>query len=294
MTDQNPMPAGWYPDPAQPGAQRQWDGRQWVGPSAPTSSFQPSPGAVPSPATGDFEPVGFSRAPGWYPDPARAGHQREWDGQSWVGPAVPVAGQKKAGPRKWLVPVAACLAIGVFAVIAAALAGPGEEDEADAVRTERSTTTEEPTTTGRPATTERPTTTPPETTTSPEPTTTQAPATTAPPTTAAPTTTTAPPPPPAGPTVSQEQARRSAESYLEFSAFSRTGLIDQLKYEGFSDQDATFGVDAVNPDWNEQAAKSAASYLEFSSFSRQGLIDQLLYEGFTPEQAEYGVSTTGL
>ena len=77
-------------------------------------------------------------------------------------------------------------------------------------------------------------------------------------------------------------------------AFSRSGLITQLEFEGFSTQDATYGTDSLNTDWNEQAAKKAASYLETMSFSRSGLITQLEFEGFTPAQAEYGVSTTGL
>lgn len=124
-----------------------------------------------------------------------------------------------------------------------------------------------------------------------------APTTTAPPTTAAPSTTAAPPTtqdPRANETVSQRNARQKAADYLEFMAFSRSGLIKQLEYEGFSNSDATYGVDALNVDWYEQAAKKAADYLEFMSFSRSGLIDQLLYEGFTQAEAEYGVSTTGL
>src|SRR5690606_26353632 len=36
-----------------------------------------------------------------------------------------------------------------------------------------------------------------------------------------------------GLTRSQENAIRKAESYLDFMAFSRTGLIEQLEYEGF-------------------------------------------------------------
>ena len=95
-------------------------------------------------------------------------------------------------------------------------------------------------------------------------------------------------------TTSQENAIESAESYLRFSAFSRTGLIDQLEFEGFSNSDATFAVDTINPDWFEQAAKSAESYLDFSSFSRQGLIDQLEFEGFTTEEATYGADSAGL
>lgn len=123
--------------------------------------------------------------------------------------------------------------------------------------------------------------------------------TTPPPTTAAPAPpeAAAPPPPPdpfAGESVSQQNARDKAADYLSFSAFSRTGLIGQLEFEGFSTEDATYGVDAQGADWNAQAALKAADYLEFSSFSRQGLIDQLIFEGFSPAEAEYGVSTTGL
>ncbi|MDT0169785.1 Ltp family lipoprotein [Pseudarthrobacter sp. BRE9] len=95
-------------------------------------------------------------------------------------------------------------------------------------------------------------------------------------------------------TVSQQNALRKAESYLNFSAFSRTELIGQLEYNKFSTDDATWAVDRVNANWNEQAAKKAASYLKFTSFSRGDLVDQLMFNGFTPEQAEYGVSTTGL
>ena len=95
-------------------------------------------------------------------------------------------------------------------------------------------------------------------------------------------------------TVSQENARESAESYWRYSAFSRSGLMGPLEFEDYSTADATYAVDVLDVDWNEQAAKSAASYLESSSFSRQGLIDQLLFEGFSQSEAEYGVGTTGL
>ncbi len=94
--------------------------------------------------------------------------------------------------------------------------------------------------------------------------------------------------------MSQQNALGSAEDYLSFTAFSRTGLIKQLKFEEYSTKDATWAVDRVTVDWKEQAAKSAENYLEFTSFSRKGLIDQLIFEGFTRKQAEYGVSQTGL
>ncbi|MCL2437786.1 MAG: Ltp family lipoprotein [Coriobacteriia bacterium] len=95
-------------------------------------------------------------------------------------------------------------------------------------------------------------------------------------------------------TMSQQQAVRSAENYLNFMNFSRSGLIRQLEFEDFSTEDATFAVDSLSVDWNEQAAGSAENYLDFMSFSRDGLIRQLEHEGFTTEQAIYGVSSAGL
>ncbi|WP_430297756.1 Ltp family lipoprotein [Sinomonas sp. B1-1] len=95
-------------------------------------------------------------------------------------------------------------------------------------------------------------------------------------------------------TISQQNALRKAKSYLDYSAFSRTGLIGQLEFEKYSTADATWAVDHVTVDWNEQAAKKAKDYLKFTSFSHSGLVDQLIFEGFTPEQAEYGATKTGL
>lgn len=95
-------------------------------------------------------------------------------------------------------------------------------------------------------------------------------------------------------TTAQENAIRSAESYLSLSAFSRSGLIEQLKFEGYSEDDATLAVDSLDVNWKEQAAKSAERYLEVSSFSRSGLIEQLEFEGYTRAQAEHGADAVGL
>jgi hypothetical protein len=78
------------------------------------------------------------------------------------------------------------------------------------------------------------------------------------------------------------------------SGYSRQGLIEQLEYEGFSTEDATYAVDHITVDWYEQAARTAKDYLDMSGYSRQGLIEQLEYEGYTPAQAEYGVAAVGL
>lgn len=95
-------------------------------------------------------------------------------------------------------------------------------------------------------------------------------------------------------TAGQRNAVRTAKSYLDYTAFSRKGLIQQLEYEGFSTAEATFAVDSIAVDWNAQAAKAAKSYLDYSGFSRGGLIGQLEYEGYTPAQAAYGATAAGL
>jgi hypothetical protein len=95
-------------------------------------------------------------------------------------------------------------------------------------------------------------------------------------------------------TVSQSNAVKKAKSYLSYSAFSRSGLIAQLEFEGFSTSDATYGTDAQNANWNDQAAKKGKSYLEMSGYSRSGLIDQLEFEGFTTKEATFGASANGL
>ena len=89
-------------------------------------------------------------------------------------------------------------------------------------------------------------------------------------------------------TVSQKNATSKAASYLKYSAFSRSGLIEQLEYEGFTNADSIFGTDAQKADWNTQATKKAASYLKTSAFSRSGLITQLEFEGFTNLEAVFG------
>ena len=45
-------------------------------------------------------------------------------------------------------------------------------------------------------------------------------------------------------TVSQKNASRSAKTYLDLAGFSRSGLIKQLMFEGYSKQEAEFGASA--------------------------------------------------
>ena len=94
-------------------------------------------------------------------------------------------------------------------------------------------------------------------------------------------------------TMGQSNALESARLYLETMPFSYAGLIEQLEYEGYSTEDATYATDNCGADWNEQAVKSAKSYLDLMPFSKEELISQLEYDGFTHEQAVYGVEQNG-
>lgn len=94
-------------------------------------------------------------------------------------------------------------------------------------------------------------------------------------------------------TKGQENALKAAQQYLSIMSFSHDGLVEQLEYEGYSNEDAVFAVDNCGADWNEQAAKSAEQYLSIMSFSRSGLIEQLEYDGYTNSQAVYGAEANG-
>ena len=80
-------------------------------------------------------------------------------------------------------------------------------------------------------------------------------------------------------TKGEENALKSAKQYLNISAFSYNGLIKQLKFVKYTNEEAVYGADNCEADWFEQAVKSAKSYLDFSAFSRDGLIQQLEFEG---------------
>ena len=95
------------------------------------------------------------------------------------------------------------------------------------------------------------------------------------------------------PTTGEKNALTKAKSYLRIMAFSRSRLIEQLEYEGFSNSESVYAVDNCGADWYEQAVLKAASYLKIMAFSKQGLIEQLEYEGFTHSQAVYGVEQNG-
>lgn len=97
----------------------------------------------------------------------------------------------------------------------------------------------------------------------------------------------------------QQNALEQAQSYLDYSSFSRQGLIDQMSSEygsGYPVEVATWAVDYLNPDWTAEAIEQAKSYLEYSSFSRDGLYEQMTSEygsQFTAEQANAALAAIG-
>ena len=94
-------------------------------------------------------------------------------------------------------------------------------------------------------------------------------------------------------TTGEKNALRKAYDYLNYTAFSYEGLIEQLEFEGYSHSEAKYAADNCGADWKEQAAQKALDYLDYSAFSYSGLIEQLEYEGFTTSEATYGVDNCG-
>lgn len=101
-------------------------------------------------------------------------------------------------------------------------------------------------------------------------------------------------------TVAQEQAIEAAQSYIDMSAFSKKGLIEQLSSsagDGYSKADVKYAVEHITVDWNAEAREAAKNYLEMSHFSRADLLQQLTSsygDGYTRSQALQAVKSVGL
>ncbi len=94
--------------------------------------------------------------------------------------------------------------------------------------------------------------------------------------------------------IGEQNALESAQSYLSSQSFSKQGLIEQLEFEGYTHEEAVFGVEHCDANWNEQAASTAQSYLDsVGGFSRQSLAEQLEFEGFSDSEIEYALKQVG-
>ena len=90
-----------------------------------------------------------------------------------------------------------------------------------------------------------------------------------------------------------QNALKMAQRYLEIQPFSHDKLIEQLEYEKFSHEAATYAADHCGANWTRQAELAAKNYLSLMSFSREGLIEQLVFDGYTRSQAESGARAVG-
>ena len=61
------------------------------------------------------------------------------------------------------------------------------------------------------------------------------------------------------PTKGQINALNKANSYLSVTSFSYSGLISQLKYSGFTNEEATYAADNCGANWSEQGLKKSQS-----------------------------------
>ena len=96
-----------------------------------------------------------------------------------------------------------------------------------------------------------------------------------------------------------QQAVQSAQGYLTGGeGFSYQGLLQQLTSSagsGFTQAQAEYAINKLNPDWDMQAVEAAKGYLTQGGFSQSSLLQQLTSSagsGFTQAQGEYAVSKT--
>lgn len=94
-------------------------------------------------------------------------------------------------------------------------------------------------------------------------------------------------------TLGEQNALKSAKSYLSFLSFSKIGLEEQLRFEGYLESEIRYAINNCNANWYQEAYECAKSYLSFSSFSRIELHDQLEYEGFEEAEIQYALTKVG-
>ena len=94
--------------------------------------------------------------------------------------------------------------------------------------------------------------------------------------------------------VSRAQAVRTAKDYVALQGFSFKGLVQQLRFEGYSLSDSRYGASHAGANWNREAVQAARDYLATQGFSRSGMVSQLMFDGFTHAQALHGALTVGL
>lgn len=94
----------------------------------------------------------------------------------------------------------------------------------------------------------------------------------------------------------QSEIQAKAMYYINNLALSKTGIIQQMKSEGYNEQELKEALNKLDVDWNEQAVKAANWYLSIykNNIDRE-MMKQCLEknEGFTSREVEYALRKVG-
>lgn len=95
-----------------------------------------------------------------------------------------------------------------------------------------------------------------------------------------------------------EQTRENvlilAKEYIQEKAYSRRGLINALKMNGYSNINAIYAVDNISVDWSEQAKRAIKEYKEKANLSKTNLLNVLVRDGFSEKEIAYAFKECGI
>lgn len=92
------------------------------------------------------------------------------------------------------------------------------------------------------------------------------------------------------PTSRDAEALASAILYVKYLDMSYEGLYDQLRYEGYTDLEARYGISNCGADWSQECYDCACSYLRYFRMTESQLRSQLKHEKFTDYQINYAIN----
>ncbi len=92
------------------------------------------------------------------------------------------------------------------------------------------------------------------------------------------------------PTSRDAEALEAAVFYVKYMDMSYQGLYEQLRYEGFSDVEARYGITNCGADWSQECYDCACSYLRYFRLTESQLRSLLRKEKFTEYQIDYAIN----
>ena len=93
------------------------------------------------------------------------------------------------------------------------------------------------------------------------------------------------------PTSMDAEALKIAKLYVNAMGISYNGLYDQLRFHGYSDIEARYGISNCGADWSQECYECACSYLRYYKMTESQLRYQLrVIEKFTDYQIDYAIN----